>query len=316
MITRNWRDCWCVLTLVIFLAAQPARSQVVKQLGEPNHRQEGGVTVISISLDGYSLAVGYEAGYVALRDVQTLHLEQTFTGHQQAVSSVAFSPDGRQLATGSFDQSIRVWHIESAQLIHTLVGHPSQVKSLTFSDDAKFLASSGADGARLWDVESGALVQALPSTSGVPVVAFSPDGTMLASAGRTVMVWDTRTGTLIRELASIGNQSILALDFSQDGSLLVGGGTGKTVHVWNTQTGELRRTSDRGEDFVRSLTFSDDETVVAADRKAVRTWDLQTLGTHAVGADSDFHVVALSRSGTLLVAALRDGTIKTRVLDR
>ncbi|MCG8604488.1 WD40 repeat domain-containing protein [bacterium] len=273
-------------------------------------------TVVAISADGRLFATGGKSGSVELWDSRTQRHRQILTGHTAAVSSLTFSRDGRHLASGSFDRSIRLWHVDSGGLVRTFDGHPRPVKSLTFSEEGALLASSGADGTRLWDVASGSLLRAISSPRGVPVVALSPDGSTIASAGHTVTLFSTRTGGLLRELPSADDELILALDFSKDGRLLAGGGTGKTVRVWETATGTQTRTLENGDDFIRSVAFiTDDTSMVVADRTAVRAWDLETGEIETWHDGGAYQLVSLSSDGGFLVAARADGSHETISLD-
>ncbi len=80
-------------------------------------------------------------------------------------------------------------------------------------------------------------------------VAYSPDGTMLATAAGTpysirrenepgeLSLWDANTGLLIRRF--IGHAgSIKRVNFSPDGRYLCTAGFDKTVRVWHVATGE------------------------------------------------------------------------------
>ena len=74
---------------------------------------------------------------------------------------------------------------------------------------------------------------------GVWAVAFSPDGSMLASGGaeRLVRMWDIETGRLLRSLRGHTND-IRAIVFTPDGQALATGSEDRTIRLWNGKTGE------------------------------------------------------------------------------
>jgi WD40 repeat protein len=65
---------------------------------------------------------------------------------------------------------------------------------------------------------------------------LSPDGSILAAGGKTVKLWDMRTGKLVREL--FGHLKVTrSITFSADGRLLVSGGSYGTTNAWEVATG-------------------------------------------------------------------------------
>jgi WD40 repeat protein len=65
---------------------------------------------------------------------------------------------------------------------------------------------------------------------GVPTVAFSPDGRLLASGSADEMVlWNPQTGEHIRTLGDAG--TVRAIAFSPDGQLLASGAK-NVIHLW------------------------------------------------------------------------------------
>src|SRR5262249_15945917 len=70
-------------------------------------------------------------------------------------------------------------------------------------------------------------------------VAFSPDGTRLASASQdhTVKVWDTGTGQEVLTLKS-HTDDVSSVAFSHDGARLASGSEDHTVKIWDAGTGQ------------------------------------------------------------------------------
>ncbi|HET7014486.1 MAG TPA: hypothetical protein VFI65_11280 [Streptosporangiaceae bacterium] len=79
--------------------------------------------------------------------------------------------------------------------------------------------------------------------NGPLALAFSPDGTWLATANSTddtgtVRLWNARTGTLVRHFGQ-GPPSVRNLVFSPGGHLLAAASQDATVRLWNPATGRL-----------------------------------------------------------------------------
>ena len=143
-------------------------------------------------------------------------LARTLTGHTQAVVSVDISPDSKLVASGGDDAAVRIWRIEDGALVRTLTGGSGHVYAVAFSPDGKLLASGSrekgnlgtlwkqifghallADGRtiRLWHVGDGRLAATLVGHPGdVHGLAFSPDGTSLASSGESpaIRIWSLK----------------------------------------------------------------------------------------------------------------------------
>jgi hypothetical protein len=59
------------------------------------------------------------------------------------VTTVAFSPEGKLIVAGgiSSDNTIKLWRVSDGKLIHTLKGHTASVNSVAFSPDGSMIAS-------------------------------------------------------------------------------------------------------------------------------------------------------------------------------
>lgn len=70
------------------------------------------IASLAFSPDGKTLACAGSNGAIALLDMSTLQVKESFSGHTDRVNSVAFSPDGSTLASGSENGTILIWELE------------------------------------------------------------------------------------------------------------------------------------------------------------------------------------------------------------
>jgi WD40 repeat protein len=151
-------------------------------------------------------------------------------------------------------------------------------------------------------------------TGQVSGVAFSPDGTRLASASldSTVRVWDTRTGQALFTLVD-HRGPVRAVAFSPDGSRLVSASQDKTILVWDAQTAKRLGTLPGHRGSVTCVAFSPDGTRLASgsEDRTVKVWDIHTgkeLDT-LEGPTGAVHSVTFSPNGTWLAAAGDKGSV-------
>ncbi|MCG9134876.1 hypothetical protein J5I95_24725 [Candidatus Poribacteria bacterium] len=141
------------------------------------------VWTVDLSSDGRYLATDDGVGTtVKVWDVQQKQITATLEGHTSDINFVKFSPDNRTLASSSWGGEIKLWAVSNWDLLGTL--STNGVAAVDFSADGKTLVSSGFEKVTLWSVANGEKIATLQGYTGsIRSVAFSSDGTILASGG-------------------------------------------------------------------------------------------------------------------------------------
>lgn len=145
-------------------------------------------------------------------------------------------------------------------------------------------------------------------------MAFSPDGTLLASASadNTVKLWDINSRREVRTLAG-HTSGVKAVAFRRDGQWLASGGSDGNIKFWEVATGaQLRNVSGNGS--VTTLAFSADGRYFAAGSMdgGGRLWDLKA-GHEALalaGHKAMITTAAFSNDGHWLATGSLDRTVK------
>ncbi len=150
-------------------------------------------------------------------------------------------------------------------------------------------------------------------------VAFSPDGTTLASCSggpktNTIWLWEVtssrNTATLVGHL-----NAVTSVAFSPDGKTLASGSSDLTIKLWDTKNGQDIATLAGHTRSVTSLAFSvDGSTLASSAYSNVKLWNLTThkcVATLQGGPyDGLYNQVAFSSNGKILAT----GSWKTIVL--
>ncbi len=287
----------------------------------PRSTEEPQLRGLAVDPTGRTLAVAAQDGTLTLAGVHDRKILRTLKGPEVPIYGVAFSPDGRNVAAASADGHVRVWVAADGGLRQDLRIRHGQAIAVAFDRAGRRLAVGGDDGTlTAWEISTGEVVFEVPRAHGSAIhgLAFSPDGSILATAGgdQTTQLRDARTGrtrrTLVREPGMSAAGPFVSVAFSPDGREVVAACAGGTAVVWDAAGGEVRLTLAGHVGPVHHATFSPDgQRVITIGRDGrVKIWDA-ILGkeTFELRHTSPLTSAVLTPDGYQLIAAGWDGVL-------
>ena len=295
---------------------------------------------LAFSPDGRFLANGGE--YSGASKVQVW---ETATGREvlfpdvyDSASALRFSSDGKTLVSvGSGGQFIISLNIETKEMTSKFFkrGEPSDMfgERGVYAITQDKVAIGRTDGKiELWDIATYKALSTLrghtdlslqqprqpgfiPKKHDILAVAFSREGTRLASGGRdkTVRLWNLTTpDKWITLQERIGWTNVLV--FSPDGKMLASGGTDKAVQLWDTTTGEPLATLTGHINAITALAFSPDSTILASASAdgTLRFWHAETgspLTDRIIGHTQSMTAATFFEDSSTLASVAFNGVI-------
>jgi WD40 repeat protein len=301
-------------------------SVAVAQEGAIWRGHTAGVTSLTQTPDGKSILSSSLDGSVRVWDQQGKSHVLVQRDHE--LFAVAVSPDGKQAATCGYATTIDVIDAQSGTKVWTSSIPSGWCLALAFSPDGGTLAAGASPDAYLFDASNGKLLRTIKNKWSTNTVAWTPDGRAVALGSFDVTLINPGDGTTVRTIKG-DHESIRALAFSRDGTLIAEGGFGAAIHVVNASNGAAikdleprdlivfldgKRLSEPEPMPQLAAAFSPDgkRLVIAGSDRGVRIYDTATWKEEHVfvGHTKSVTDVVFLRDGRQVVSGSLDQTLR------
>ena len=243
------------------------------------------IETLAYSPDGNLLCAAGDDGRVWLWDTSKrpalLYKRQRFS--HRTVAAATFQPGKAAVWAALWDGNLGIWNYDLSADVQLLSGHYRKIRvnSLDFDPPGDRLVSGGDDTfVKVWQTagQQPAGNDLLEHDDLVKSVRFSPDGTLVVSAGfdgkvKVIHLVDRR---LVKEL-KVRDKLNRAL-ITRDNEKVICGGLAGTIRIMSASSGRAIRTIDRAHDGrLNELALHPDGTSLftAADDGYVRRWRLE-----------------------------------------
>jgi WD40 repeat protein len=205
---------------------------------------------LAFSKNGLLASAGND-GTILIWDLSSISpIARQLPPQSQHLSEMAFG-SGSMLPPADAP-SLRFSTAPSSQVVSTRPGEPEKLSTLAVSRNAVLAVGGGQGSIRFWNLQTHTLiaeaseihrsvtVDGNPMTDLVNSLAFSPDGSLLASAGfvdGSFLMWNAKTGAAITSSpikAGVGELDQVA--FSPNGAMLATSGEDGMIRIWDVRT--------------------------------------------------------------------------------
>ncbi|MEE2837047.1 MAG: serine/threonine-protein kinase, partial [Myxococcota bacterium] len=264
-----------------------------------------GCRAMDLSPDSTRIAIAKSDGKVVLKDAATGDTVRELSGSfdEDYRTCMRWDPTGERLVTCSDDRQAVIWDIASGTTKSIALGDAS-ARAVAWSPDGLRFAAGCDDGIiRVCDAGTEQVVMSIeghdstydfegkPMASSVIAIAWSPDGTKIASGAwdSTGRIWNASTGKCLQTLTGHGTEEIIgsynrrirqtqggavhAIAWSPNGEQVLTGSLDHTVRVWEASTGYCLHTLEGHSDKVKAVDWCPDGVRVVSAGETIRVWD-------------------------------------------
>lgn len=202
--------------------------------------------------------------------------------HSNSITQIAISRYGKEVIATS-DSSGSITTLVDFEVDKTVVAHSAQINSLDFSSDGHLISASNDKTAKFWKRNLSRPISTLRHDGPVQTARFYPNdpNNTVTCSGKEVIFWNARREAVINTLQFLSEPT--ALDFSQDGSLIIVGCQNGYCYIYELQSMlyvtqfacGLRKKKEIIPKSVLSLAFGPDKIIVSTSDHRIRLYDSQ-----------------------------------------
>jgi WD40 repeat protein len=239
-----------------------------------------GCAIMTMAMDSKGTRIAVEGGNRPMTALLDLASGTWTTNVGSASPSIQFAPGDRRLVRGAhmflFETNGVTEVVDSGLRLEREL--PASGGRAWFSPDGRLLVTgSWGDVVKLWSWPALEPVGELADVGLVLSVAFSPDGTRMASGSRDgrLMLWDVASRRRLRSLTTHEGSIVWTVAFSPDGTRLASGGNDQAIRLWDGRTLEAESIlRGHGSEVWSVLWLPDGKQLASAGKdQTVRFWN-------------------------------------------
>ncbi len=214
---------------------------------------------LAIAPDGSLFAIGRIDGHVEIRGADAEEPLLVLSAGNNRITAMAFGRDPRKLPVdggGQLSQwllaaadesgTIRVWDLSSSVTINVFHGVIHTINALKFSQGSLIFVSAGHGGTKMWDTFGGNHILSLNESGHRKDIAWSFDGSMLASDGvgsrdyHEAQVWKIESDRGIKTMRGMTAAGAKVV-FSADSRQIAAVANDWTIGIWDVESQQMKR---------------------------------------------------------------------------